>query len=619
MKWLSASATVLAGALCLALAWTSFLGDRTLGHLNAMLPAIALDWGLTPIAAPFFALLGILTVAVAIWSMSDGRFAWGIAAFATAMAAVLVAQSVAAFMISWEVMALASVALVGAHVELRRVRRAAFAYLIVSQAGALGILGALSILATHAGDSSFAAIAKAAPTLPDAWRNAALGLALFGFGSKAGLFPLHFWLPRAHPVAPPNGSAMLSGAMLKIALYGLVVVFFTLAGPAGTTWSIIVIALGAVSAFGGILYAAIDTDFKRLLAYSSIEHVGIICIGIGVALLFAHSNAALSAAALTAALFHAVNHALFKGTLFLAAGRVVKIAGTADLDRLGGLAVTLPWTSAAVFVAVLAITALPPLNGFASEWLLLRTLASGMDAIDPAMRAAAAAALLALALTGAIAAACFAKLYGIAFLGRPREAHVHPTTERLGWQTMGMTLLALICVILGALPAVALTPLHRIAALLVGVPANAVQAAGFAFPLPGVPPVAVLALITGIGALIITRFRRVRYVPTWACGSEPTAQTQYTATAFSKPLRRIFAFVLFPEHDKRVEVGGSPWLPQSIRYRTSTAYIFDDFMRGMAAWILFLSRRGRGVQSGHLRLYLTYAAAVLVLIVVVAR
>jgi hydrogenase-4 component B len=607
---------VLAGAVCLGLAWNAFSGPRMFAHLDAVTPALSLDWGSTPIAAPFFALLGLLTIAVALWTQADGRYAWRIAAFASAMAAVLLAQSVAAFMVAWEFMALASVALVGAHIEVRAVRRAAFAYLIVSQAGALAILGALGILATHAGDTSFAAIAKAAPLLPDAWRSAALGLALFGFGSKAGLFPLHFWLPRAHPVAPPNGSAMLSGAMLKIALYGLVIVFFTLAAPAGTVWSIVVIAFGAVSAIGGILYAAVDTDFKRLLAYSSIEHVGIICIGIGVALLFARSNAALSTAAMTAALFHAVNHALFKGTLFLAAGRVAKIAGTSDLDRLGGLAAALPWTSAAVFIAMLAITALPPLNGFASEWLLFRTLAAGLDVADPVIRGAVVAALLALVLTGAIAAACFAKVYGIAFLGRPRQPYAHPGDEAFGWQTLGTAFSAFVCVALGVVPFAAIAPLGRIAAALPG-GSGALPAAATA--LPAVPAVAVVAVASGIAALIFNRFRGVRYAPTWACGSVPTAQTQYTATAFSKPLRRIFAFVLFPEHERRVEVGGSPWLPHAIRYRTSTAYIFDDVIREFTAWILRLSRRGRGVQSGHLRLYLTYAAAVFLLIVVVAR
>jgi hydrogenase-4 component B len=612
-------AALFIGAGCLLMAWFASLGAFPLGHLGSAIPGLSLDWGLNPSTLPFFALLGLLTVAVAICTIEDSHFTWGIAAFAGAMAAVLLAQSVAAFMLTWEAMALASVALVAAHVEVRTVRRAAFSYFIVSQAGALGILGALTLLAVHAGDASFAAIARAAPQLPDTWRNLALGLALFGFGSKAGLFPLHFWLPQAHPVAPPNGSALLSGAMLKIAIYGLILVFFNLAAPVGPAWGLVIIALGAISAFGGILYAAIDTDLKRLLAYSSIEHIGIICIAIGAALVFARTDVVLSAAALTAALFHALNHALFKGTLFLGAGRVAKFAGTVDLDRMGGLAAAMPWTSASVFVAMLAITALPPLNGFASEWLLLRTLASGLDIADPLTRTAAAVALFALVLTGGIAAACFAKVYGIAFLGQPRKPAPAPVHEAFGWQTAGTGFLAAICIALGAVPLLALTPLSRVADTLVGAPANSLPILAIAPTLPFVPFAALLPLVGGILTMLLMIRRRVRYAPTWVCGSTPTVRTQYTATAFSKPLRRIFAFVLFPEHQKRLEVGSSPWLPRSIEYRTSTAYVFDDLMRAIAARLLLVSRGGRRMQSGHLRLYLAYAVAVLILTVVVAR
>jgi len=618
VRLFSGLTTAAIGIACLLTAWLASTGDRALGHLGSVFPGFALDWGLNPIAFPFFALLGFLTIAVAIWSAEDGRYAWSIAAFAATMAAVLMARSVAAFMLTWEAMALVSFALVAAHVEVRMVRRAAFSYLIVSQAGALGILGCLAILAVHAGDTSFAAIARAAPQLPDTWRNVALGLALFGFGSKAGLFPLHFWLPRAHPVAPPNGSAMLSGAMLKIAIYGLILVFLNLAAPVSATWGAIIIAVGAVSAVGGILYAAIDTDLKRLLAYSSIEHIGIICIGIGAALLFARINVVLSAAALTAALFHAVNHALFKGTLFLAAGKVAKTTGTVDLDRMGGLAAALPWTSGAVFVAMLAIAALPPLNGFASEWLLLRTLASGMDVADPPTRAVAAGALFALVLTGGIAAACFAKVYGIAFLGRPREPHT-TARETFGWQTAGTALLAMTCIALGAVPLLAVAPLSRLAEALAGAPAGSLPALGITPAMSAIPLVAVLPIAGVIAVAILMRRRRVRYAPTWVCGSTPTVATQYTATAFSKPLRRIFAFVLFPEHEKRIEIGSSPWLPSLIRYRTSTKYILDNVWRGMTARLLNLSRQGRRVQSGHLRLYLAYAAAIFIFIVVVAR
>jgi hydrogenase-4 component B len=619
MRRAATLAIFIIGVACLVLAWLAMMGVRPLGHLGSTLPGFTLDWGLTPSAFPFLALLGFLTVAVAIWTVEDDRYAWGIAGFAVAMTAVLLARSVAAFMLAWEAMAIASVALVAAHVEVRTVRRAAFSYFIVSQAGALAILGSLALLAVHAGDASFAAMAKAAPQLPERWRDAALGLAFFGFGSKAGLFPLHFWLPRAHPVAPPNGSALLSGAMLKIAIYGLILVFFNLAAPAGAGWGLAIIAVGAVSALGGILYAAIDTDLKRLLAYSSIEHIGIICIAIGAALLFAPINIILSAAALTAALFHALNHALFKGTLFLAAGRVARFSGTVDLDRMGGLATSMPWTSASVFIAILAITALPPLNGFASEWLLLRTLATGMDLADPLTRAASTVALFALVLTGGIAAACFAKVYGVAFLGRSRTSGPAIVRESFGWQSAGTGILAVICVGLGAAPLAALIPIGRVAAVLAGGTADMRPVLAIAPAMPAIASVALLPLAGGILCVLLMRSRRVRFTSTWVCGSTPTVRTQYTATAFSKPLRRIFAFVLFPEHEKRLEVGSSTWLPRSIQYRTRTAYIFDDFVRAIMARLLSVSRRSRGVQSGHLRLYLAYAAAVLILIVVVTR
>lgn len=618
MRRVAGAATIAVGLACLLAAGLASSTSPAL-QLGSPVPGFALDWALAPLTAPFYALLGVLTIAVAVWNVPDGRYGWRIAAFSLAMGAVLAARSVAAFMLAWECMALASVVIVAAHIEMRAVRRATFSYLIVSQVGALAVLGALALLAAHAGDTSFDAMAAAAPHLPQALRNAALGLALLGFGSKAGLFPLHFWLPRAHPVAPPNGSALLSGAMLKIAIYGLILIFFELAAPVAPAWGVAIIAVGAVSALGGILYAAVDTDLKRLLAYSSIEHVGIICIAIGAALVFAPINLTLSAAALTAALFHALNHALFKGSLFLAAGRVAKVLGTVDLDRMGGLAASMPWTSASVFVSMLAITALPPLNGFASEWLLFRTLASGMDLPDPVTRGAVAAALLALVITGGIAAACFAKVYGIAFLGRPRTPAPAIVRETFGWQSAGTGILALMCVALGALPLLALAPISRLAAALVGGRAGMQPVLAIAPAMPIIPSVALLPLAGVVLTALLMRSRRIRYPSTWLCGSTPTVRTQYTATAFTKPLRRIFAFVVFPEHEKRLEVGSSPWLPRSIQYRTRTAYIFDDLIRGITARLLSISRRGRRVQSGHLRLYLAYAAVVLILIVVIAR
>ena len=310
-----------------------------------------------------------------------------------------------------------------------------------------------------------------------------------------------------------------------------------------------------------------------------------------------------------------MNHALFKSGLFLAAGRILAAAGTVDLDRLGGLAARMPWTSGSAFVSILAITALPPLNGFASEWFLIAVLASGLDAADAVVRGTAAAGILALLLAGGIAAACFASVYGIAFLGRPRQpSPVEVGRERFGWQAASTTLLALLCIVAGAFPAAVVAPLMRIGVDLLGV-----RLPGPIAALPALPAVALLPIAGALAALVLTRRRSVRWAPTWVCGSLPTARTQYTAAAFTKPLRRIFAFVLFPQNEKRIELGTSAWFPQLIRYRTETAYVLDQLMRSTSARIMRLSRRGRRVQSGNLRLYLAYAAVVLLAIVLVAR
>jgi len=613
VRRLSAAVTTLLGLLCLGAAAVAFTtGPLPLGHLDAAVPLLRLDLGLDPLAAPFLGLLGVLAIAVGLGERRQ-EYGWPLAAFVAAMACVLTARSVAAFVLAWEAMALASLLLVAAHVELRTVRRAAFAYVIVSQAGALTILAALMLLAAHAGDASFAALARAAHDQGGAWRDVAIALALFGFGSKAGLFPLHFWLPRAHPVAPAPASALLSGAMLAIALYGIVLLCFVLAAPVAPVWGVVLVAVGAVSAVGGILYAAVDDDLKRLLAFSSIEHVGIVTIGIGAAILFTRSQPPLAATLLGAALFHAVNHGLFKSALFLGAGRIAKREGTVDLNQLGGLARGLPWTSSAMLVAILGIAALPPLNGFASEWLLLRGLADGLTVGDATARTSALAAIVALVLAGGLALACFAKVCGIALFGAARHgAGASGAPERFDAGSGALAGLAALCIAIGAFPQLVLAPLAQLGAQLIGVAPPDVAAAR-------IPAVALLPLAGGALALVLARVRGVRFAPTWSCGSLPGAAAQYSATAFSKPLRRIFAFVLLPQVEKRVDAGPSPWFPRAIRYRTTTTHVLDRTIRWIGARVLLLSRLGRRVQSRSLRLYLAYAAIVLVVVVAVAR
>lgn len=578
--------------------------------------ALTLEFKPSMLATPFLALLALVVPAVALWGLRRGAPADGfrITLFVLAMIAVVLAQTVAAFFLAWETMSLVSAFLVGVHHERRDVRRALFSYIVVSQLGALCILAALAVLGMHAASFRFTDIAHAAPNLSLALRSSVLALALVGFGSKAGLVPLHFWLPRAHPVAPANASALLSGIMLKVAVYGLLLVCFELAAPTPIVWGAAITIAGLLAAFAGALYAAVDADFKRLLAYSSIENIGIIVATLGLATVAATLKAApLEAIALSALLYHTVSHGTFKSLLFLSAGNVAGAAHTTDLDHLGGLYRTLPFTSPAVFVGCIAASALPPLTGFASEWLVFASFIAALATGIPWVQLLAAAAIVVLACASGLAGLAFAKLFGIAFLGRSRTTH-EVQRERPDESVLGLGWLALACVAFGVAPAFVLEPLRAIAATLISEPALAVTI------LP-VPPVAIAAwpVLAVVAAYVLTRWRGVHYAPTWTCGSLVTPRSQYTATTFSKPIRRIFGFVLFPDRQKTSDLGTSRWFPTRIRYEMSTRDLVDEVMRNIAAFVQRFARRARIVQAGLLRIYLVYAVVAVLVIIVLAR
>ncbi len=619
LRLLGAGSTLtlaLLAAICAFVAATR--GSVELGSVPASVPALQLDFALTPLAAPFLALLAMLGSAVGVWGLRRDRpiDAMLIAAFVAAMLVLLIASSVASFFLSWETMSLVSAFLVAAYHKRRAVRRATWVYLVAAQAGALCILATMLVLATHAGGWSFPAIATAAATLPPSARDAAFILAMLGFGSKAGLLPLHFWLPRAHPVAPPSASAMLSGAMLKVALYALTLVTFNLAAPAPTSWGVALMVVGTLSAIGGVLYALVDHDLKRLLAYHSVENVGIIAIGIGLALVARSTgDLALAALALTAAIFHAINHGLFKGLLFLGSGVVADTEGTVDLERLGGLWSHLVWTGPLFLIGCVAIVGLPPFNGFASEWMTFQSLIASWHAFVPAFALVSLAAVLGLSLTGGLAAACFVKVFGVAFLGHPRRAVTRPiATERFDAATLALMALAVLCTLFGIVPMLVVVPLARVVASTIGV------APPIAAALPVLPiALATLPIAAAIGVLAIERYRRVRTVPTWTCGSPVTPSAQYTATAFSKSLRTIFAFVLLPERRRIVEAGASSWFPKRIVYRTESRDIIDETARRFAALMLQFARRSRALQSGSLRLYVAYSLGAVIVAIALAN
>jgi hydrogenase-4 component B len=577
---------------------------------------LRLDFASTTLALPFLSLIALVVPAVAVWGLRRGAVDDGLrlAPFVLAMTGVLLAQSVAAFFLAWETMSLVSAFLVGTHHERREVRRALLSYILVSQLGALCIVAGLALLGAHAGSFRFADIAHAAPGLPLDLRSVIIALLLLGFGSKAGLVPLHFWLPLAHPVAPANASALLSGVMLNIAVYGLLLAAFALAAPFPLAWGVWVMLVGLLTSITGALYAAIDSDFKRLLAYSSIENLGIIASVLGLAIITAALHArALTELALVALLVHTVSHGVFKSLLFLAAGNVAQAAHTTDLEHLGGLRRVMPLTAPLLLIGCASAAALPPLTGFASEWLVFTSLFRVLAIAPPALAVLIVVAIGNLAATSGLAALAFVKLFGIAFLGEPRTVR-EIAVERPDASLFGLGWLAFFCIAFGLAPSVLFRRLIEVGGVMSGSTAFDPGA------LPTLPLLlGALPVLGAVGAVFLARRRGVRSVPTWTCGSLVTPRSQYTATAFSKPTRRIFAFVLFPEHQQIRDIGASRWFPLRIRYAFSTRYVFDEVARNVAAFAQRLARRSRIVQAGLLRVYLVYAVVAVLILLVVAR
>jgi formate hydrogenlyase subunit 3/multisubunit Na+/H+ antiporter MnhD subunit len=476
--------------------------------------------------------------------------------FLSAMTLVVLADDAFTFLFAWEFMSLSSWALVMSHHRVPENVRAGYIYLIMATFGTLALLLGFGLLAGPDGHYTFEAMRAAHPAATLA--APALVLAFIGAGSKAGVVPLHVWLPLAHPAAPSHVSALMSGVMTKVAIYGFIRIAFELAGPPAWWWSIVVLAIGGMTAVMGLLYALMQNDLKRLLAYSTVENVGIIFVGIGLALAFrAYDMPAAAALALTAALFHVFNHALFKSLLFFGVGAVLTATGERNMERLGGLIHRMPQTAFVVLVGCAAISALPPLNGFASEWLTFQAVllspqlpSWGLKIIVPAVGAL-------LALSAALAAACFVRAYGITFLGRPRQDFAAPPTETDGFSLAAMMLLASLCLIAGVLPGLFIDALAPVNTALIGahMPPQAdrqwlaiVPIAASRSSYDGLLVFLFIIISGTLAASAIHRFAsdRLRRAPAWDCGyPDPSPATQYTAMSFAEPIRRVFGTTLF--------------------------------------------------------------------------
>jgi formate hydrogenlyase subunit 3/multisubunit Na+/H+ antiporter MnhD subunit len=547
-------------ALLLAcVAFVALAGPPLTAVMPLGLPDLPFHVRIDALSAFFLLLIGAASFAVSIFSIgyfassgdaTPGLIAFQYHVFLAAMASVVIADDAYAFMVAWEAMALASFFLVTTDHRIPEIRRAGFLYLLIAHVGAIAILLCFGVLQGGTDDYTFAGMRVA--SLDNGWSTTVFFLALAGFGAKAGLLPLHVWLPEAHPAAPSPVSALMSGVMLKTAIYGLLRVTFDLMHTQLWWWGVIALALGLATALFGVVYAAVQTDMKRLLAYSSIENIGIIVAGIGLTILFsAYDKSLLAAIALTAVLYHCLNHAFFKTLLFLAAGAVLHATHERGLGKLGGLIHRMPWVAWLALVGTLAIAGLPPLNGFVSEWLLVQAFLFTPGLPQSFVNMLVPLAAAALVLAAALGAYVMVKFYGVIFLGRPREpnlAYAHdagpPERAALLWLAAG-------CVLLGIFPVTVIAVLDPVNVLLVGRGAsNAFGSWLLLAPIDAdrssYSPLIVLVVVAAVVLLTMRVVHRhyhgrIRTAPPWDCGfPQQTPRMQDSADGFGQPIRQVF-------------------------------------------------------------------------------
>jgi hydrogenase-4 component B len=599
----------------------------------------SLGFSVDALSAWFLLVLSLLAIPIAVYSLGytrhgrlGRRSAFMGAAFVVLIGAVELVFSAAdaiTFLFAWELMTLINAALVATEHENRGSRRAAFLYLVMSHVATGLLIAGFLLAASTAGSVSFETLFSG--SLADVRiRDLLFVLFFVGFGVKAGVIPLHVWLPEAHPAAPSSISALMSGVIIKTGIYGMVRICAFGLGTPRLSWGVVVVVVGGISAALGVLYALMQHDLKRLLAYHSIENIGIILLGLGSGMIaLAGGRSDIAAIGVAASLYHVLNHAAFKGLLFLSAGGVVMSTGTRQIEHLGGLRRRMPWTASFFLLGAMAISGLPPLNGFASEWLTFQAFLFGFfNSTDPLVHFLFPVGGAMLALTTALAAACFVKAFGISFLALPRSREADRAHESPAVMLVPQAMLAALCVALGLFPGHVLRVLATVMASLPGIqpgpelaPSGMAMASGFGTFDRVTPLVFVAALAAGAAlAILLTRHRgaAVRRVPTWGCGGELTAANEYTATAFSKPVMMIFGALYRPTRTVEALAEVSPYFPREVRYRSAIEPTFERHVYGPVLRVVLKVADGMKVlQAGSLHAYLAYVMVLVVTLVLV--
>ncbi|MFA4956071.1 MAG: hydrogenase 4 subunit B [Candidatus Methanoperedens sp.] len=551
--------------------------------------------------------------------------------FIISMILVASADNAVMFLIVWELMSVVSYFLVVYEHEKPETRKAGFIYIVMTHIGTGFIMMSFLIFVGTSGSFSFGTFAEAGKTMTPLLKDLAFIFALIGFGTKAGIVPLHIWLPYAHPEAPSNVSALMSGVMIKIAIFMLIRVFFEFLGASQAWWGYVVLVLGTLSAILGILYAVVESDIKRMLAFSSIENIGIILIGIGASMIFfASGKTVLASIAAIAALYHLLNHSIFKGLLFMGAGSILYSTHTKNIEELGGLIKKMPKSAILILIGVLSIAALPPFSGFMSEWLTFQSLLLGFNLNEsfPMIILSISAAIL--ALTGALAAYCFLKFFGIGFLALPRSKHAEHAKEANTPMLIGMGIFATLSILLGILPFYVLPVLERIATSFTGnldsftfgnfatfsIPSGAISSEIISLSTPVILAIIVIFMLILSMILFLNNRKKQPVYETWGCGQPvSTSRNEYTATAFSKPVQVWFKNLYRPARETEATYSTSPFLKESFKFESNIEQVIEQYLyEPVVDFVLTRSRKLLIIRTGSIHTYLSYIFGVLVIL-----
>jgi hydrogenase-4 component B len=598
-------------------------GKTAIVHLAWEMPYGSFFLKLDPLSAffllPIFVLSGLAAIYGREYMMAYRDEKWlGLSWFffnvlIVSMAFVCLAHNAILFLISWEVMALSSFFLVAFEYEKKEVRKASWIYMVASYLGTACLLPMFLILWGSAGSLDFEVFTQ---SLSSGAANVCFILALVGFGTKAGIMPFHVWLPVAHPAAPSPVSAIMSGVMIKTGIYGLIRIL-TFLGMPPLWWGYLLLAIGIVSGLLGVLFALAQHDLKRLLAYHSVENIGIIIIGLGVGMIGWSSGMPLVAAlGFAGALLHVINHALFKGLLFLGAGSVFHSTHNLEIDHLGGLIKKMPYTGLFFLIGAVAISGLPPLNGFVSEFIIYIASFSGATSMKPYSSLALIGAIAGLALIGGLAAACFTKAFGIVFLGEPRSKDAENAHESSTWMTIPMMILAAACIAIGLLGAAVIQVISPVIGVILGNPHTGEIriAANYLLYVTAGSTVFIVCLvaIAGLRAILISRHSVGKSV-TWDCGyAAPTPRMQYTASSFAQPVIDLFQFFLRTK--KNITISDS-YFPAAANFETNTLDTSrESIYKPLYKVIGRFFQRMQVVQEGRIHIYVLYIVFTLLIL-----